>query len=93
MRLPVFALIALSCGLSACAGLAPSFTDAKIEQLVAEDDQVRIAETRVRGQTQRLTVQPKNGAKAYEITPATGGQDLSRAKDGSGQRVWSVLSF
>jgi len=93
MRLTVIALTALPCLLSACASLGPVPTDAKVEQLVAEDDQVRIAETRVRGQTQRLTVQPKHGAKAYEITPATGGQDPSRAKDGAGQRVWSVFSF
>jgi outer membrane murein-binding lipoprotein Lpp len=65
-----------------------------VQQLVAEDDQVRISELRVRGQTQRITVNPKDSrAPAYQITPAAGGSDPSQARDGAGQRVWQLLSF
>lgn len=65
-----------------------------VQSLVNEDDQVRITELRVRGQTQRITVDPKDsGAPSYQITPAAGGSDPSKARDGTGQRVWPVLSF
>lgn len=84
--------VLLCLGMTGCA-LRPVPTEPVAQQLVAEDDQVRIAETRVRGQTQKLTVQPKQGGKAYDIVPAPGGQDPSRAKDGTGQRVWTVFSF
>ena len=40
-----------------------------------------IDEVRYAGQTQSITVQPKGGARAYEVQP------------GSGQRVWNVLNF
>lgn len=78
--------------LGGCSLLPPS-TEADVQRLVAEDDQMRISELRVRGETRSLTVQPKNGAKAYNIVPAPGGQDPSQAKDSTGQRVWPVLSF
>ena len=65
-----------------------------VQNLVSEDDQVRIAELRVRGQTQRITVQPKgSAAPAYEINPPTAGSEPSQARDGSGQRVWRLFSF
>ena len=65
-----------------------------VQNLVSEDDQVRITELRVRGQTQRITVQPKDSAApAYEINPPAAGGDPSQARDGSGQRVWRLFSF
>ena len=65
-----------------------------VQTLVSEDDQVRITELRMRGQTQRITVQPKNSAApAYEINPPAAGSDPSKARDGSGQRVWRLFSF
>ena len=86
--------------LVACAGYplqAPGTAhanDAQIQHLVSEDDAVRIDELRVRGHTQRLTVNPKgSGAPAYEIQPAAGGSDPSKGRDGAGQRLWQVLSF
>lgn len=84
--------------LSACAAMAPPPTDAAVAHLSAEDSQVRIDELRVRGQTQRLVVQPKAAAggasaPAYEVLPAPGGQDPSQVKDSTGRRVWPVLSF
>ncbi len=55
---------------------------------------MRIQELRVRGQTQRLTVQQKDGAAPdYDILPPATGQDLSKARGATGQRVWSVLTF
>ncbi len=70
----------------------------KVQQIVVEDDNVRIEELRVRGQTQRIVVRPKVGnARAYEIVPADGARDLSAGPNSSrgaaGQRVWNVLSF
>ena len=77
--------------LGGCAGL-PAPTDAATQRLVAEDDQVRIEELRVRGQTQRLSVTPKSvGAPGYEILPPAAGAPAAR--DGVGPRVWPVLSF
>lgn len=87
--LSALALVAL---LSGCAGLhAPTDAEPAVQRLVAEDDQVRVDELRVRGQTQRLAVQPKGGARGYEIIPAPGGQDPSARRDSqgaTGQRVW-----
>lgn len=61
---------------------------------VVEDDQVRIEETRVRGQLRRVTVAPKGSAlQPYEINVGAGGRDPSQDKSSAGQRVWSVLRF
>ena len=81
--------------LSACAlAPAPRLADAGPQRLLSEDDQVRIDELRLRGQTQRLTVQPKGGnGRAYEILQPTPGADATQHRDAAGQRVWPVLSF
>lgn len=82
-------LAALAAG---CAGLhAPTSTEPAVQHRVAEDDQVRIDELRVRGQNQRVAVQPKGGARGYEIVQPPGGQDPSARRDAqgaTGQRVW-----
>ncbi len=90
-----FLLVALCAALSGCAGLAPrTASDPAVQRLVSEDDQVRITELRVRGQTQRIHVDPKGGgAPGYDINPPAPGSDPSKARDGAGQRVWPVLSF
>lgn len=68
----------------------------KIEHIHVEDKAVRIDETRYAGQTQNITVQPKDGLPAYEIQPATPGrqrvQDDRRGATG-GDRVWNVFNF
>lgn len=65
-----------------------------VQRTVIEDDRVRIEELRVRGQVQRLVVQPKvEGVRAYEIQPPDPGRDTTAARGGSGQRVWRVLGF
>ena len=82
--------------LSGCASPAgPAGThQVSVQRLVSEDDQVRIEELRVRGQTQRLSVQSKGtGAPGYDILPPGAGQDLTKSRDAAGQRVWPVLSF
>jgi hypothetical protein len=69
-----------------------------VQRTVFEDDGSRIEELRVRGQTRRISVQPKVGPRAgYEIIvgdglrepPAGGNAD----KGAIGQRVWHVFSF
>jgi hypothetical protein len=88
-------LLAFCAALSGCAGLVPrTASDPAVQHLVSEDDQVRITELRVRGQTQRISVDNKDSAAPrYEITPQAAGSDPSAARSGAGQRVWTVLSF
>lgn len=90
------ALVGLPCAgsLSGCA-ITPAAGDAAVQRLVSEDDHVRIDELRVRGQTQRLSVQNKgSGTPGYDILTPSAGHDPSREhRDAAGQRVWTVLSF
>jgi hypothetical protein len=69
----------------------------KVQRIVVEDQAVRIEELRVRGQTQRIVVKPKNAAE-YEIVAPTGGRDPSQNRGNqqpgaAGQRVWNLLRF
>jgi len=70
-----------------------------VQYIVIEDDGARIDELHVRGEAQRIQVQPKGLSKrfAYEVLPASGARDLSpgpgSTRGAAGQRVWSVLSF
>ena len=65
----------------------------QVIQQITEDEQVRIEELRVRGQTRRLTVQPKiKGMPAYEIVPPEPGRAPAQDPK-AGQRVWFSLSF
>ena len=86
--------VLLAAGCADTTGLAAAAPPAASQRLVSEDDHVRIQELRVRGQTRRLTVQQKDSAAPdYDILPPATGQDLSKARGATGQRVWSVLSF
>ena len=71
--------------------------DPSIRRSVIEDDQVRVDELRVRGQTERIVVSPKHGGRPYEIITAPNGRDPGGSADGrrgaTGQRVWTVLGF
>ena len=61
---------------------------------VIEDDNVRIEESRVRGQPQRITVHNKSGRTgAYEIIVPGGGKDSSQDRGAAGQRAWSLFAF
>ena len=67
----------------------------RIIALAAEDDNVRIEETRVRGESVRIVVKPKSGGgREYEIVPATGAVDPSQPSNRRvGDRVWRLFSF
>jgi hypothetical protein len=61
---------------------------------VIEDDGVRIEETRLRGQAQRIVVQSKVGSvRAYEIIVGTSGRDPSKDRGAVGQSAWSLFDF
>lgn len=93
---PAVAAVVAPVLLAGCAGLRQPGVAAEpaVQHLVTEDEAVRIAELRVRGQTQQLQVTPKlPGARAYEIELGRSGQDTSQPRDGLGQRVWSLFSF
>ncbi len=64
--------------------------DAKAERLEVKDDAVLIDELRVRGETKRLSVTPKN-APAYQIAPESGSKPLDDKTQG--QRTWRLFSF
>ena len=88
--------LAASLGLLAACAAPPAArtADAGVQRLVLEDDQVRIDELRLRGQTQRVTVQPKGGSgRPYEILQPPPGADAQQHRDAAGQRVWPVLTF
>ena len=90
-----FALLAVAG--TALAQDARRIPEPKVERIVVQDDAVRIEELRVRGQTQRVVVKPKNAAE-YEIVPAQAGRDPSQNRangnpGAGGQRVWNVLKF
>ena len=72
--------------------------EVKVEQIVNEDDKVRIEETRVRGLTQKVVVKNKNSkAPEYEILLGDTGRDLpTRQGDdrgNAGARVWRLFNF
>jgi len=104
-RLVLVVLLALLSGRAAFAQTAPIERDApldprknqKIEHLTTEDKDNRIDEVRVGGQTQSVTVQPKNGAPAYEVQPNDMARNRSAdSRDGFAerkQRVWNVFGF
>ena len=80
-----------------CAAQQPA-GEPRVQVTVVEDDATRIEELKVRGQTQRITVQPKKaGIKGYEIIPADPGRDRTESADSqrgaAGKSVWHVLSF
>ena len=61
---------------------------------VVEDDNVRIEETRSRGQLQRIVVHTRlGGMRSYEIIVGSPGRDPSQERGAAGQRAWSVLNF
>lgn len=61
-----------------------------VQRTVNEDDQVRIEEVRVRGQTQSITVKSKiRGVAPYQIVPSSGARDPSQPGNTTGQRLWN----
>jgi len=71
-----------------------------VKLTVIDDSRARIEELRVRGQLQKVTVLPKDGAPGYEIIVGGDGsheQAFSAGQAGSrgasGKRVWNVFRF
>lgn len=98
-----FAALGLVSALSARAEAAPALPPAEpasaatgepqVIDRVTEDAHVRIEELRVRGQTRKLTVQPKiKGMPPYEIVPPKPGEDPAHDPQ-AGQRVWFSRTF
>jgi hypothetical protein len=72
--------------------------EVKVEQLVNEDDRVRIEETRVRGLTQKVVVKNKDSkAPEYEILLGDTGRDIPTRqgadRGNAGARVWRLFNF
>jgi hypothetical protein len=70
----------------------------KVEHIHVEDNAVKIDEVRYAGQTQSITVQPKDNLPAYEIQPANVGRGRAGdRRDGlgseGGERVWKLFNF
>ncbi len=84
-----------------CTGaLADPPPEPKVERKVSEDDQVRIEELRVRGETKKVSAKNRTSrAPDYEIVvndagrESAGGTGTGLPKSGSGTRVWKVLKF
>ena len=83
---------------NSAAAVSPSgkvAVEPRIERIRVEDSSVRIDEVRVGGQTQAITVQPKNmpsyelGTHSSNRNPATDNSDSGQ----TGSRGWKVLGF
>ena len=70
------------------AQVLPGRTNQTIERIRVEDKGSRIDELRVGGQTQSISVQPKNDMPAYEIRPAD-----PHGSPSSGVRMWNFGKF
>jgi len=76
------------------ANLPSTAANAASDKRVIEDEQVRIEETRLRGQTQYVKVQSKlPGVRAYEVIMPPPGKDPSQDKGAAGKRTWSLFAF
>jgi hypothetical protein len=68
-----------------------------VKRTVIDDKHTHIEELRVRGQLQKVTVAPKDGAPGYEVLTDSGSRDLStgatNSRGATGQRVWNLLHF
>ena len=98
-RHPLLATVLALCASAALAQTTPQpapadATEPRIERIQHEDALTRVDELRVAGQTRSITVQPKNGAPAYDVAPASGGEDPTAARNGStGKSRWRLLDF
>ena len=68
-----------------------------VRRTVIDDGRARIEELRVRGQLQKVTVEPKGRAPGYEILLGDGahvvGDDPGTSRGSAGKRVWNVFKF
>lgn len=104
MRRLIFALFTLATGAAYAADAPPTIKpgwtvlpEPEVRQVVVtEDESTRIEEVRVRGQTVKVTVQPKN-APAYEIIVGDASHELSpgagSTRGAIGKSVWRLVDF
>ena len=75
----------------------PGRHNQRIEHIHVEDAGSRVDETRVGGQTQSITVQPKMGElPSYEVQSNDGARAARKrgdSNDTTGTRVWDFLKF
>jgi hypothetical protein len=68
-----------------------------VKRTIIDDGRARIEELRVRGQLQKVTVEPKGRAPGYEILLGDGthvfADDPGTSRGSAGKRVWNVLRF
>jgi len=88
---PAESASAASASASAASGAARA--GAIPNRRVIEDDSVRVEETRVRGQLQRVTVHSKTTGKDYDVLVGPPGRDPSQKRDAAGNAAWSLFSF
>jgi hypothetical protein len=103
MKTIVFSVMTAAAGCTMAQNAAPVVLatpagEPAVQRTVVEDSGSRIEELRVRGQTQRISVQPKVGnLRAFEIITSDGSRTLTDSHGGgsgaTGKRVWNVLSF
>ncbi len=85
---------ALAAASSAAAPAGSAAAKGAVDKRVIEDGKVRIEETRVRGQTQSVTVSSKlPGVQAYEVIQPPLGKDPSQDQGAAGKRTWSLFDF
>lgn len=76
---------------------APGKHNQRIEHIRVEDAGSRVDETRVGGQTQSITVQPKVGEMpSYEVQSNDGARaarSRGDSNDTTGTRVWNLFKF
>ncbi|MCU0969639.1 MAG: hypothetical protein MUF03_12650 [Rubrivivax sp.] len=67
----------------------------QVRRIVLEDDQTRIEELRVRGQTQTLTVESRFGGAVsrYQIVSGTPPSDRAEDRRATGRSVWTLFAF
>jgi hypothetical protein len=82
---------------SAAAAAERAGNEPAVRRTVIDDSGAHIEELRVRGQLQKVTVDPKGGAPRYEILVGDGSRDLSSgantSRGATGKRVWNVFRF
>jgi membrane-bound lytic murein transglycosylase B len=96
VALPLLTLAAAAQAQPAPTAVAPAASAAAAtssQKRVTEDSAVRIEETRVRGQVQRVQVHSKLLGTDYEITVPPAGRDPSQDKGAAGKRTWSLFDF
>lgn len=75
----------------------PKGKDAAIQRTVIEDRSAHIEELRVRGQLQKVTVDPKGSAPSYEIIVGGGEHEfpegMKPTRGAAGKRVWNIFRF